>query len=379
MEEKTNNKKDIKNEIEQKAEIKQEEKQNTTVTTPNNNENDKRKENKNLEVIENRKENSSEIENIQKEKPKTNFSNKEKKIKKEKEEPKNEVVENYVADIFNTPYAKQSIKSAVKNTKDLEETTEFTETIVSEEIKEKLEEMKNRQLKLKENPDTITPPKKNHLPTIILLLIIFVLSSFIIYHFTTYNHKIKEKIVIKEKVVKTVDDNYVFLGDSITEKYDLNKYFKKRNKNIINSGNSGNLTKDILNNMKKRVYNYNPSVVFLLIGVNDVNKDVDPNEIIDNIKKIVMNIKENRSLATIYVESIYPTGNKERNDIITKVNNEVEKFCKKEKITYIDIYKDLINDDKVIDGKYTKDGLHLNEEGYNLVTKKIEKYIKEEK
>lgn len=296
------------------------------------------------------------------------------------EEPqKKEVVEDYVADIFNTPYAKQSIQNAVNNKKEIGEEAEFTETIVSNEIKEKLQEMKERQIRLDEKPDNITPPKKNYLAIILLLLINFALIGFIYYHYTTYNHKIKEKIITKEKIVEVVDENYVFLGDSITEKYDIEKYFKDKNKNIINSGISGNLTKDILNNMKKRVYNYNPSVVFLLIGVNDVNKDVNPNEIISNIKNIIKGIKENRSLATIYVESIYPTGSKERNEIIIKVNTEIEKFCKEQKITYINLYDNLVNKDKVIDGKYTKDGIHLSDEGYDIVTKELEKYVKEEK
>lgn len=292
-----------------------------------------------------------------------------------------DVVEDYVADIFNTPYAKQSIQNAVNNKKGntLEDTTAFTETIVSNEIKEKLQEMKEKQIRLEELQKQKKPPKKNHFFSILLFLIVLILSSFIFYHFKTYNHKIKEKIITKEKIVKVVDENYVFLGDSITEKYDIEKHYKNWNKNIVNSGISGNLTKDILNNMKKRVYDYNPSVVFLLIGVNDVNKDVDPDEIIDNIKKIITNIRENRNLATLYVESIYPTGSKERNDIIIRVNKEVEKFCNEKNITYIDLYKELVNKDDVIDGKYTKDGIHLSDEGYKLVTDKLKPYIKEEK
>ena len=131
--------------------------------------------------------------------------------------------------------------------------------------------------------------------------------------------------------------------------------------------------------MKKRVYDYNPSTIFLLIGVNDVNKDVNKKEIIDNIKKIITNIKENRPLATLYVESIYPTGAKERNETIIEINNEIQTFCKEKKVNFIDLYKDLVNKDKVIDEKYTKDGIHLSEEGYNIVTKKLEEFIKIEK
>lgn len=45
-------------------------------------------------------------------------------------------------------------------------------------------------------------------------------------------------------------ESIVFLGDSITSRCDLNKYFP--NYNVYNSGIAGNMTKDILDNMENR-------------------------------------------------------------------------------------------------------------------------------
>ena len=71
----------------------------------------------------------------------------------------------------------------------------------------------------------------------------------------------KKDIIVKQ----TIDDNYLFIGDKITEDYDLLKYYEK--KPVVNEGKAGNMTDDILNNMKNRIYQYNPSKIFLLIGI----------------------------------------------------------------------------------------------------------------
>ena len=91
--------------------------------------------------------------------------------------------------------------------------------------------------------------------------------------------------------LKTEYTNYLFLGDSITDFYDLDKYYEGLP--VVNSGISGNTTEDILSNMDSRVYNYNPSKVFLLIGTNDLLRDKSVEEITENIEIIVNNIRKN--------------------------------------------------------------------------------------
>ncbi len=216
--------------------------------------------------------------------------------------------------------------------------------------------------------------------TIILLIISLLFNSYAIYHFVTFNHN-KVKIVTKTKIKQIVSENILFLGDSITHRYDLNKYYK--NKHIVNSGEEGNLTSNILDNMEDRVYRYNPSKVFLLIGTNDIAWEKSPDEIVDNISKIVDNIKSNRKNAAIYVESIYPTNNEVKqsnagirsNDKIDRTNEKIEQLCKNEDITYIDINSSLKNDNGKLKEEYSEDGLHISDKGYEIITDIIKKYI----
>lgn len=187
------------------------------------------------------------------------------------------------------------------------------------------------------------------------------------------------KVVTKEKEVVVLDDNYLFLGDSITELYDLDEYFPDMN--VVNSGVSGNKTQDILKDLKNRAYRYNPSKVFLLIGTNDIQAGVDSDEIIQNIEEILVGLKKNRPYAQLYLESIYPvnedkSGAQDRtNKEIQAINQALKKYCKEEDITFINLYDLLLNEDGQLASEYTKDGLHLSEQGYEVVTKEIMKYL----
>ena len=219
--------------------------------------------------------------------------------------------------------------------------------------------------KVKKIVDEVVPvPKvddvyeeKNKSTLIIVLLTIACLSfiAFIAYHYLFFDHSEKVKVVTKkeEVVEKVVDNNYLFLGDSITEQYDLKEYYEDYP--VVNSGVSGDFTSSIVENMKKRVYDYNPSKVFLLIGINDLRNGKDVSEIVSNTKEIIELIKENRPYSEIYLESIYPINKtdddkisdsvkniKFDNEKIIEVNDLLKDLAKDEKITYVDLYNKLI-------------------------------------
>ena len=178
-------------------------------------------------------------------------------------------------------------------------------------------------------------------------------------------------------------ESIVFLGDSITSRCDLNKYFP--NYNVYNSGIAGNMTKDILENMENRVFAYNPTKVFVLIGTNDlVYSGLDNDGIKNNIEEIINKIYEKNSNIKIYLESIYPVNNSinkeivetRTNDNIKDLNNKIEKICNN-KCTYINMYDNLTDKNGNMKRIYTVDGLHLNKIGYKVITNKLIKYLDE--
>ena len=179
-------------------------------------------------------------------------------------------------------------------------------------------------------------------------------------------------------------ESIVFLGDSITSRCDLNKYFP--NYNVYNSGIAGNMTKNILENIENRVFVYNPTKVFILIGTNDlVYSGLDNDGIKNNIEEIINKIYEKNSNTKIYIQSIYPVNtslNKEivetrTNDNIKDLNNKIEKICDNNKCTYINMYDNLTDKNGNMKRIYTVDGLHLNKIGYKVVASKLTKYLDE--
>ncbi|MBQ8681853.1 MAG: hypothetical protein IJ509_02975 [Bacilli bacterium] len=175
--------------------------------------------------------------------------------------------------------------------------------------------------------------------------------------------------------------NYLFLGDSITNRYEINKYFSDIP--FVNSGVEGNKTSDILADMQGRIYDYNPTKVFLLIGTNQLEFESE-DEIFEGIESIVEEIKDNRPFATIYVESIYPVNSningparKKSNEKIKNINNRIKEYSLNNNVIYIDVYSSLLDNDGNLNKKYTIDGLHLSDDGYEKVSEILKKYVKE--
>ena len=178
--------------------------------------------------------------------------------------------------------------------------------------------------------------------------------------------------------------NILFLGDSLTDYYNLSKYYQ--DELVINSGIAGNTTDDILNDMYNRVYKYNPSKVILLIGTNDIAHGKDVEYIVNNINKIINLIREKLPNCKIYLESLYPINNTNNskidhnmvanrtNKIINQINAKINKI---QNTTYINVHDSLIDTNGNLNINYTIEGLHINNNGYERITKIIKPYLDE--
>ena len=274
-------------------------------------------------------------------------------------------------------------KNVVKNNK---------ATSKKQPVKKTVKNSKVEQLKkiepIKEEKNTEIPKlhkkksKKNILILIIIIISLIISISFNIFYI---NKKEPVKTVVKYKYKYKVDENIVFFGDSITSVYDVDHFYP--NNHVVNSGVSGDKSENLVNRIDEGLYKYNPSKVFILIGINDLNHNISNKDILKNIQKIINGIKLNRKNSKIYVESIYPINqdllkeneysfNEEvTNEVILNLNKEIENLCNKNNIEYIDIYSMLLDDNGNLNSEYTKEGLHLNELGYMKLTEKLEKYV----
>lgn len=239
---------------------------------------------------------------------------------------------------------------------------------------------------------------KIKLPLTILLLIVLavILVGFgsLLQLNTIKQEKIREaqeelkKQEEKKKEEQKVQSHYLFVGDKFTMDYDIENAFSGYH--LAVSGTNELTSEELKDNLRKYVYNYNPSKVFIQIGINDLlnSQDDDSENIADNIKDIIKGIKENRPYAEIYIESLYPINDSDNDKIdyelikklynnkIEKINNNIKDICKNNSVTYIDIYNSLYDKkEKVLKLDYTKDGFNLSDEGYRVITRKIYEYL----
>lgn len=248
--------------------------------------------------------------------------------------------------------------------------------------------------KNKINKEKILKEKKDHsflygiLKTLVLFLIVAVLFIFAFMYArdnnlleNVFHIKPQVKVKVEEKEVKTMDYNYVFIGDYHTEGLEFDNFYKP----YVKVSNDSYTTVDILDDLKDHIYVYNPTHVFIELGSNDLVDENSISELVNNLKRIVRGIQNNRSLATIYVESLYPVNDTVDDfnsdisiELIKKTNIEIKSMCKDLDINYIDMYEELVEDD-LLKKEYTDDGIKLNSDGYKKVFKVINRYIENER
>lgn len=218
----------------------------------------------------------------------------------------------------------------------------------------------------------------------IALLVISIFCIFSLFFFGLPSFLSKPKVEVKKESSvsstkeKVIDDNYLFVGDFHTENLSLEDFSVP----TVKVCNEDYESIDILDHMRERIYQYNPSVVIIELGINDLSNNVSSNDILSNLEKIVLEIQENRPYASIYIESIYPFNSDvsdydedffEENvslDDIHSINKQIKVLTQDLDVSYIDISKVLSKDGK-LNEKYTDDGIHLNDDGNHQVLKKI--------
>lgn len=192
-------------------------------------------------------------------------------------------------------------------------------------------------------------------------------------------------IVIQQKTAQ--DNGVVFYGDSLTELCNLDKYYPEI-KNKYNCGICGITSDMLLHFIDEGVIKYQPSKVIIMIGTNDLGDTVmaSPREIALNIKEMAEIIHNNLPKCQIYLLSNIPCIEKEHgykvkksglrsNDTLKMIFKEMKNVIMYDYVQFINIYSSLCNKKgEPIENLYV-DGLHINDQGYQLLTQTIRSAI----
>jgi lysophospholipase L1-like esterase len=161
----------------------------------------------------------------------------------------------------------------------------------------------------------------------------------------------------------------IFLGNSITAGTDWAELLG--NPHCKNRGISGDITFGVLERLDE-VTEGKPKKVFILIGINDISRNIPDTVIVNNYRRIVRKIRHDSPKTKIYFQTLLPVNNEftqfknhyNKDEHIQYVNNALKQLATEENITVIDLHPHFLNDQQKLDKRYTMDGLHLNAEGY---------------
>ena len=176
------------------------------------------------------------------------------------------------------------------------------------------------------------------------------------------------KIFEKEPIVL---GKIIFLGNSITEGGNWKEL--TGDQTVINRGIGGDITYGLLRRLDD-VIKRQPSKLFILIGINDIGKDLPDAVIADNYRKIIKRVQQESGATQIYIQSILPLNSTvlgfpqhyDKLDHVIGTNRLLEKIAKDMKCAFVNLYPLFLDKNNRLDAKFTSDGLHLKPEGYRI-------------
>lgn len=158
-----------------------------------------------------------------------------------------------------------------------------------------------------------------------------------------------------------------FLGDSLTDGYDLAKYYPQYV--TANRGISGDTTFDLEERLEISVYDLKPKVAVMLIGANNVDT------MFENYEHILIGLKNHLPDTKIVLLSLTAMGGEawgSNNQMAAYNNVTIQLLAEKYGFTFIDLYTPLYDvSTREVYADYTYDGGHLTHEGYTVVTQQI--------
>ena len=164
----------------------------------------------------------------------------------------------------------------------------------------------------------------------------------------------------------------VFIGDSITDEAEWKELFPSLK--IANRGIMSDRTDGVLKRMDS-IYSTNAIKAFIMIGINDIFNGVEVNTVVENYNSIIRKLVAHRM--QVYVQSTLLTGKQkaQQNKKIEALNDHLKKIAyANESVTYIDL-NIILAKDSFLNADYSRDGMHLNGDGYAVWKNLIENHL----
>ena len=203
------------------------------------------------------------------------------------------------------------------------------------------------------------------------------------------NWLLKEQAKIQAKYrglnqISVLEPDIIFIGDSIVEYYPLQELFGTA-KTIVNRGIRGYQTGLLLDNLDAHLYGDAVDQIVLLIGTNDIGKDIPMNEALDNLEGVIQSLNRDYPLSQIKLLSILPVneGEEYKQTVYIRTNEKIREWNQAYEalasaymqVDFLPIYDSLTDSEEQLKSAYTTDGLHLSVAGYQALSDALKTYL----
>ena len=141
----------------------------------------------------------------------------------------------------------------------------------------------------------------------------------------------------------------------------------------------------LLENLDAHLYGGAVDKIVLLIGTNDIGKDVPVNEALNNLEAIIQSIARDYPLTEIKLLSILPVneGEEYKQTVYIRTNEKIQKWNQAYQelasaymqVEFVPVFDSLTDQAGQLKKGYTTDGLHLSVPGYQVLTKALKAYL----
>ncbi len=180
----------------------------------------------------------------------------------------------------------------------------------------------------------------------------------------------------------------VFLGDSITDLWELYAYFDN-GKFLVNRGICGDTSKYLAIRFDADCIQLKPKKAIVMIGINNISrcqedvwwhqKGEDKEVVLEEYKQDILQMVEKceKNSIELILCSVTPSKIAPPNDreILWDMTAKMNEFLKGLGKTYVDYTSVLSTDGKTILDEYSPDGIHPNALGYVQMAKKLKEVI----
>ncbi|MBS4455769.1 GDSL-type esterase/lipase family protein [Tuanshanicoccus lijuaniae] len=191
---------------------------------------------------------------------------------------------------------------------------------------------------------------------------------------------------------QAVKGQILFTGSSLMEQFPINELAMTHGlgKIIYNRGVGGFTTAQFLENIETLALDLEATKIFINIGTNDIKESSDglswQESLTMNYREILNCIKTRQPSTQIYVMAYYPMdeghpvskhwpGFSRTNAKIQEANRIVEQLADEFDCVFINVNNGLADANGNLYRNYTKDGIHLYAEAYEIVYRNVEKYL----